>query len=67
MTGFALHPEAFTDLDEIRAYIAQDNPDAADRMIKEIFDGIRALVAFPHQGYRRPKFTSRPAAVQAGA
>jgi plasmid stabilization system protein ParE len=60
MTGFALHPESFTDLDDIRAYIAQDNPDSADRMIKEIFDEIRALVAFPHQGYRPPKLTSRP-------
>jgi antitoxin ParD1/3/4/toxin ParE1/3/4 len=60
MMGFALHPEAFTDLDDIREFIAQDNPDAADRMTKEIFDGIRALVAFPHQGYRRPKLTSRP-------
>jgi plasmid stabilization system protein ParE len=37
MTAYALHPEAFTDL-----------------------DGIRALVAFPHQGYRRPNLTSRP-------
>lgn len=29
-------------------------------MITEIFDGIRDLVAFPHQGYRRPNLTSRP-------
>jgi plasmid stabilization system protein ParE len=29
-------------------------------MITEIFDGIRALVAFPDQGYRRPNLTSRP-------
>jgi plasmid stabilization system protein ParE len=42
MTGFALHPEAFTDLDEIRAYIADDNPVAAASVISEIFDAIRA-------------------------
>lgn len=60
MTGYALHPEVFTDLDDIRQYIAEDNPDAADRAIKEIFDGIRALVPFPDQGYRRPNLTSRP-------
>jgi toxin ParE1/3/4 len=60
MTGYALHPEAYTDLDEIREYIAEDNPDAADRVITEIFEGIRALVAFPHQGFRRPELTSRP-------
>jgi antitoxin ParD1/3/4/toxin ParE1/3/4 len=60
MSGYALHPEAFTDLDGIRAYIAEDNPDAANRVITEIFDGIRLLVASPHQGYRRPNLTSRP-------
>ena len=60
MTGYALHPEAFADLDDIREYIAEDSPDAADRVITEIFDGIRALVPFPEQGYRRPNLTSRP-------
>ena len=60
MSGYALHPEAFTDLDDIREYIAEDNPDAADRVVAAIFDGIRELVAFPYQGYRRPNLTSRP-------
>ena len=59
MTGYALHPEAYADLDDIRAYIAQDNPDAADRLITEIFDTIRALVPFPSQGHYRPDLTSR--------
>jgi plasmid stabilization system protein ParE len=57
---YALHPEAFNDLDEIRAHVAEDSPDAADRIVTEIFDSIRALVLFPHQGYRRPNLTSRP-------
>jgi plasmid stabilization system protein ParE len=60
LTGYALHPEALTDLDGIREYIAEDSPDAADRVITEIFDGIRALVPFPDQGYRRTNLTSRP-------
>jgi toxin ParE1/3/4 len=60
MTGYALHPEALIDIDDIRVYIAQESPDAADRVITEIRDAIRALVAFPHQGSRRPKLTSRP-------
>ena len=60
MSGYALHPEAFTDLDKIREFIAEDNPDAADRLITEIFEAIRSLIAFPHQGYRRPNLTSRP-------
>ena len=59
-SGYALHPAAFTDLDEIRDYIAQKNPDAADRVISEIFDTIRALVPLPNQGHRRPELTSRP-------
>ena len=57
---YALHPEAFNDIDEIREYVAEDSPDAADRMVTEIFDSIRALVLFPQQGYRRPNLTSRP-------
>jgi len=60
MIGYALHPEAFSDLDGIRDYIAEDNPDAADRCITEIFDVMRGLVPFPNQGYRRPNLTSRP-------
>ena len=60
MNGYALHPEVFSDLDDIREHIAEDSPDAADRIITEIFDGVRSLVVFPHQGYRRPNLTSRP-------
>jgi plasmid stabilization system protein ParE len=59
VTTFRLHPEVFSDLDNIREYIADDNPEAADRVITEIFDGIRALVRFPNQDYRRPNLTSR--------
>jgi toxin ParE1/3/4 len=60
MSGHALHPEAYTDLDDLRGYIAQHNPDAANRVITEIFDAIRALVPFPGVGHRRPDLTSRP-------
>jgi toxin ParE1/3/4 len=60
MSGFVLHPEAYDDIDEIRAYIAGDNPDAADRFVNEIFDRLRRLTEFPHQGFRRPQFTSLP-------
>jgi plasmid stabilization system protein ParE len=58
--GYALHPEAFADLDEIRHYIAEKSPDAADRVISEIFDRLRELVPFPHRGHIRPDLTSRP-------
>jgi plasmid stabilization system protein ParE len=60
MRDHALHPEAYEDIDRIREYIADDLPDAADRIVNELFDAIRALVHFPHQGYRRPDLTSRP-------
>jgi len=59
-SGYALHPKAFTDLDDIRDYIAQQNPDAADKVISDIFDTLRGLVPFPHQGHRRMDLTSRP-------
>lgn len=60
MSGYALHPDARRDLDEIWEYIAADNLDAADRVIGEILDAIRAVVPFPHSGHRRPDLTERP-------
>ena len=33
MSGYAFHPDAFADLDEILEYIAHDNIDAADRFL----------------------------------
>ena len=59
-SGYALHPEAFADIDELRDFIAQKNLNAADRVISEIFDTIRGLVTFPHLGHQRPDLTSRP-------
>ena len=60
MSGFALHPEAYDDIDEIRAYIAEDSPDTADNVVNEIFDRLRQLTPFPNQGFRRPDCTSLP-------
>jgi plasmid stabilization system protein ParE len=59
-SGYALHLEAYADLNDIRYYIAQENPDAADRVMSEIFDTLRSLVPFPHQGHQRSDLTSRP-------
>lgn len=67
MNGYALHPEAFTDLDKIREFIAEDNPDAADRFITEIFEAIRSLVAFPYQRLPTPQSDLTLVAIQAGA
>ena len=50
MSGYGLHPEAYKDIDEIREYIAGDNLDAADRVITEIFNGIRTFSPLPLSG-----------------
>jgi plasmid stabilization system protein ParE len=42
MSGYTPHPGAFNDIDEIRGYIAEDNPDAADRVVPEIFQKFAA-------------------------
>jgi len=60
VTGFVLHPEAYNDLDEIWEYIAADNLVAADRVLDEIYQMLRSLVAFPQQGHSRPDLTARP-------
>jgi antitoxin ParD1/3/4/toxin ParE1/3/4 len=60
MSGYAFHPEAFTDLDEIWAYIADDHIDAADRLLADIHFALSTLAASPHIGHRRPDLTTRP-------
>jgi plasmid stabilization system protein ParE len=60
MSGFVLHPDALKDLTEIWEFIAADNLDAADRVLEEIYEAIRALVPFPQIGHHRPDLTSRP-------
>ena len=60
MIGYDFHPEAEADLDAIWEFIAEDSPEAADRVIRAIEATIDALVPFPHQGHRRPDLTARP-------
>ena len=64
--GFGLHPEAARDIVEIWEYIAADSLQAARRVREDILESLRILVAFPHQGHRRPDLNSTPATVQAG-
>ena len=59
MSGYAFHPEAFADLDEIWEYIADDNIDAADRVLTDIYSTLATLAASPHMGHRRPDLTER--------
>ena len=60
MSGYAFHPEAFTDLDGIWEYIAEDNIDAADRVLAEIHATLHTLTTSPNIGHRRPDLTGRP-------
>jgi toxin ParE1/3/4 len=60
MSGYALHPDAFADLDEIWEYIAQDNIVAADRVLADIHAVLRTLATSPQIGHRRPDLTARP-------
>jgi plasmid stabilization system protein ParE len=64
VSGYVFHPKALTDLEEIWEYIAEDSPEAADRVIGEIQKAIQGLVPFPHQGHWRPDLSSRPLRVQ---
>ncbi len=58
--GFELHPGAASDITGIWEFIAEGNPDAAERVREDILDAIRRLVPFPHQGHQRTDLTSRP-------
>jgi toxin ParE1/3/4 len=60
MRTYDFHPEAEGDINAIWEYIAEDNPDAADRTIDNIVSTIEALASFPYQSHRRPDLTSRP-------
>jgi antitoxin ParD1/3/4/toxin ParE1/3/4 len=53
MSGYAFHPDAFADLDEIWEYIAQDNVDAADRVLADIHSTLTLLAGSPQIGHRR--------------
>ncbi len=48
-----LAPKARDDLDEIHAYIAADNPDAADRVQEAAFEPFAALARTPGLGRLR--------------
>ena len=64
MPGFHIRPEAARDLDEIRQYIAENNPAAAVRLVEEVTELFHRLAEFPLIGRSReelvPKLRSFP-------
>ncbi|HEY1806295.1 MAG TPA: type II toxin-antitoxin system RelE/ParE family toxin [Terracidiphilus sp.] len=60
MNGFILSGEALLELDDIWSFIAQDNPEAADRWIAKLLDGCDALARHPQMGHTRTDLTDQP-------
>ena len=55
MSEYAIHPEAFADLDGIWEYIAADNIDAADRVLADIYSTLTTLAASPRMNRPRAR------------
>lgn len=51
--------EAFIDIDEIAAYIAQESPKAAHQVVDDIYQAIQSVAPFPYSGHRRNDLTNR--------
>jgi len=49
-------PSARLDLKDIAAFIAEDNPSAADRFVKSVFQAVETLADFPESGRIVPEF-----------
>jgi toxin ParE1/3/4 len=59
MKQFRVSPAARTDLDDIWFYIAQDNVEAADKLIDAIVARFPKLAAMPQLGRRREELSPR--------
>ena len=63
MKGYELSPEATDDLQEIWAYIANDNPAAADKLEEDIYAACELLAKNPRLGHRRSDLTDEPGSI----
>ena len=59
MNPYILSSAALYELDEIWSYIAQDNPEAADRWIGKLLDACETLASNPHIGHSRADITDK--------
>jgi plasmid stabilization system protein ParE len=62
MSDFIIAPAARSDLDEIWEYYAIEvkNPDAADRIIDDVFKGFHKLAETPGMGHFRSDLAAEP-------
>lgn len=58
MNHYRVSDAARADLDEIWFYIAQDNPDAADKLIRAIVSRFVALASMPLMGRLREELSA---------
>src|SRR6185437_1147804 len=58
--GLRILPGAARDITEIWQFINEPDPRAALRVVDQILNAVRSLVAFPHRGHRRTDLTSKP-------
>ena len=59
MSQFRVSDAASADLQDIWLFIAQDNPEAADRFIRTIVSRFPALASLPHMGRHREELSAR--------
>lgn len=59
MNQIRVSDEAKADLDEIWLYIAQDNPDAADKYIRAVVSRFPTLASMPLMGRQREELSPR--------
>jgi toxin ParE1/3/4 len=60
MKGYELSPEALADLQKIWAYIAGDNPAAADELEADSYRACELLAKNPRLGHKRSDLTDEP-------
>jgi plasmid stabilization system protein ParE len=60
MSKYILGAGAVADLEEIWEFIAQDNPEAANRWVEKLFDTFEEFGRVPGMGHRREDLTSFP-------
>jgi plasmid stabilization system protein ParE len=64
MSQYHVSAAARSDLGEIWFYIAQDDPEAADRFIRAIISRFPKLAAMPHLGRKREELVKRVAGIR---
>jgi antitoxin ParD1/3/4/toxin ParE1/3/4 len=60
MSQFTLSPLAAQDLNDIFDYIAQDDIEAADRVVNELYEAILLISSRPYIGHERSDLTDEP-------